>query len=122
LGMLVSLALVVTFWALALPFYLVLPGVAVEERPSLGRAYNLAAGNKVRLFWCVVLVSAIFLVLDLIIGRIGRSFGAANPLMALLLVPLNLFVLFFNVASTTSVYAVAYRILSGLPDPRITNV
>jgi len=119
LGFLVSFALVIAFMVLVTPLQLTLPAVSVEEQPSMGRAYNLATGNKWRLFWSAVLVGLIFAVINLVIRLIGMAFGSAhNPGVALLFTPISLFVTLFSAASTTSVYAVAYRIFSGLPDPR----
>lgn len=121
-GILVSAALGVAFAVLALPLQLVLPAVSVEENPSLGRSYNLASGNKLRLFCSMLLVVLFFLCLNGALILIGKAFGADQSVgVRLMLLPLNLIVMLFDVVTAKAVYAVAYRIFSGLPDPRSTQ-
>ena len=122
LGVFVSAVLVVAFVVLALPLQLTLAAVSVEESPSLGRSYNLASGNKLRLFCCMSLVALFFLLLNGALILMGKAFGADQSAgVRLMLLPLNFIVMLFDLTTAKAVYAVAYRTLSGLPDPRSTR-
>jgi len=117
-GLLVSAVLGIAFVALALPLHLVFPALAVEERASLVRAYNLANGNKLRLFCCVCPVVLFFLALNVGLALLGKALNVdQNTGARLFFLPLTHVVMFFDVVTAKSVYAVAYRVLSGLPDP-----
>jgi len=121
-GIFVSAVLGVAFVVLALPLQLVFPAASVEESPSLGRSYNLASGNKLRLFCCMFFVVLFFLLLNGALVLIGKVFGMDHSAgVKLILLPLNLIVMLFDLVTAKAVYAVAYRILSGLPDPRLAR-
>jgi hypothetical protein len=119
MGILVSLALGTALVVLTMPLNLVFPAVAVESEPSLVRSYNLGVHCKFRLFWSVSLSAALFVVLTTLVGLVGEHFGMEhNPLITLILMPVNVAVGLFSWVTSLSVPAVAYRILTGLPNPQ----
>lgn len=116
---LVSFVLFMALIILTAPLSLIYPAVAVEAEPSLARAYNLGAHSKLRLFWCLVLSTILFGLLSGGLDLLGRAFGEEREDLAnLVLVPAHLILVMFNYVSSVAIPGVAYRVLSGLPDPR----
>uniref|UniRef100_A0A7C4AHU7 Glycerophosphoryl diester phosphodiesterase membrane domain-containing protein n=1 Tax=Fundidesulfovibrio putealis TaxID=270496 RepID=A0A7C4AHU7_9BACT len=114
----VSVILSIWFFILTIPFNLVYPAVAVEREPSLMKAYHLGSGNKARLFFCVLLATVLFGALTLAAEMLPNLFlrDPESP-WRLVFLPVQLFLSLFNHVTSQTVPAVAYRILSGLPDP-----
>lgn len=119
LAMLATAALLLVFLIMTSPLSLIYPAASVEREPSLGRAYNLGAHCKLRLFFCVLLTGLLFGILqqgvEWIASAIGGRFSENGKL---LFAPVMILVWFFSYVTAAAVPAVAYRILSGLPDPR----
>lgn len=116
---LATVVLLLVFFIMTSPLQLIYAAASVEREPSLGKAYNLGAHCKVRLFFCVVLTGLLFGALQQGVDWIAGSFGGRYSQDArLLFAPVQVLVWFFSYVAATAVPAVAYRILSGLPDPR----
>jgi hypothetical protein len=115
---LVSFVLFVALIILTSPLSLVYPAVAVEDEPSLAQAYNLGAHNKLRLFWCLALSTLLFGVLGGGLDLLGKAFGEEQEWLAyLILLPAHLILTMFSYVASVAIPAVAYRVLTGLPDP-----
>jgi len=115
----VSCALALAFLVLVAPLNLIFPAAALDARPSLRAAFNLGHGARWRLFWCMFLPSLLFGILGEFLGEVSNAFGADKTVWAFLVfMPAQVLATFFNTVTSTAVPAVAYRILSGLPDPR----
>lgn len=116
---LATAGLMLVFFIMTSPLNLIYAAASVEREPSLGRAYNLGAHCKLRLFVCVVLTGLLFGVLQQGVEWIASSIGGRFSEHAkLLFAPVLVLVWFFSYVTAAAVPAVAYRILSGLPDPR----
>ncbi|WP_243358604.1 hypothetical protein [Fundidesulfovibrio terrae] len=119
LAVALTVVLVLAFFILTSPLNLVYPAAALEREPSLGRAYNLGAHRKLRLFACVFLTAALFGVLGQVVEFAASAMGAQKSgMVRLAFVPVQILLSFFSYVTATAVPAVAYRILAGLPDPR----
>lgn len=119
LALALSVFLALVFLTLTAPLNLVMPAVAVEREPSLGKAFDLGAHCKLRLFLAIALSTVFFSVLtqgvELLVRAMGgRQDGALSTLVAL---PLQVLLTFFSYVTSVAVPAVAYRFLSGLPEP-----
>ena len=118
LGILASVALILMFLILTSPLNLIYPAVAVEQDPALGKAYHLGSHRKFRIFLCVFLSALLFAVLFQLVELIGEAFGLeTGSHLGVVLIPVHLFLTFFSYVTSVAIPAVAYRILSGLPDP-----
>ncbi len=116
---LASLVLVLALLVLTAPLNLIYPAASVEANPSLGRAAHLGWPVKARLFMAMAFSSLLFTVLALAIDAVGRAFGAQdNPLVQLVLLPVQATMTLFSYVVSVSVPAEAYRVLSGLPKPQ----
>lgn len=116
---LATLALMLVFFIMTSPLNLIYAAASVEREPSLGRAYNLGAHSKLRLFFCVLLTGLLFGILQQGVEWIASAVGGRFSEHAkLLFAPVQVLVWFFSYVTAAAVPAVAYRILSGLPDPR----
>ena len=111
--------LLVSFFVLTSPLNLILPAVSVEREPSLNKAYNLGARNKLRLILAIFLSTALFTVLTQAVELGARALGGKDgeTLTVLVALPLQIFLGFFSYVTSVAVPAVAYRVLSGLPEP-----
>jgi hypothetical protein len=119
LGIALSSALALAFMVLTTPLHLVFPAVAVEPAPALGRAYNLGAHSKVRLFLAIFLSALFFAALTRLFAMAGELLSrGGHPLFVFILLPVQMGLVLFSWVTSISVPAVAYRILSGLPDPQ----
>jgi hypothetical protein len=119
LAVVIAAVLVLTFFIMISPLNLVYPAAALEREPSLGRAYNLGAHRKLRLFACVALCTIFFALLGQAVEYAALALGAQKSgLVRMAFVPVQILLSFFSYVTATAVPAVAYRILSGLPDPR----
>ena len=114
----VTLALMLVFFIMISPLNLIYPAASVEREPSLGKAYNLGAHSKLRLFFCVLLTALLFAVLEGVAEWSGKRLGGGSGLGEMFFAPVRVLLWFFSYVTATAVPAVAYRILSGLPDPR----
>lgn len=115
----VTVTLMMAFFILTSPLNLIYPAASVEREPSLNRAYSLGAHVKFRLFLCVVGSAILFAVLGQGIDSLAKAFGSGkSQLISMAVVPLQVILTFFSYVTSVGVPAVAYRILSGLPDPQ----
>jgi hypothetical protein len=120
MGLLVSVVLAVGFMILVSPLKLVYPCAAVEAQPSLGKAYNLGAENKFRLFLTWLLPGIFFFVLSSMLDRLANVFGPGYSLPKLVIIlPAQLTLLTVNLMVNLVIPALAYRFLAGLPEPGI---
>jgi hypothetical protein len=119
LAIAVSSALMLAFFILTSPLNLIYPAASVEREPSLNRAYALGSHVKFRLFLCVVLCAILFAVLGQGLDSMAKAFGSGkSQLISMAVVPLQIILTFFSYVTSVGVPAVAYRVLSGLPDPQ----
>jgi len=119
LAVAVTVALLLAFFILTAPLNLIYPAASLEAEPSLGRAYTLGSHRKVRLFLCTFLCALLFGVLGQIVEFAAGALGAGSSgTVRMVFVPVHILISFFSYVTATAVPAVAYRILSGLPDPR----
>lgn len=118
LAVFVGMVLFTIFLVLFAPFNLIYPAASVEASPSLGRAYALGAGNKLRLFAAMLAVQLLFVLLGMLVDGIGNAFGGSSKMpQVLLLFPLHLSLAFAANVLNMIVPAVAYRSFRNMPDP-----
>ena len=114
----VGMVLFVVFLVLFAPMHLIYPAVSVEAAPSLGRAYSLGAGNKLRLFAAMTAVQMLFAVLSRLVDAVGGAFCGSDKMPQMLwLTPLHVTMGFFSNVLNMIVPAVAYRFFRNMPDP-----
>jgi hypothetical protein len=107
------------FFILTSPLNLIYPAASVEREPSLNRAYTLGSQVKFRLFLCVVLSAILFAVLGQGLELVAKAFGSEkSQAIRMAVVPLQVILTFFSYVTSVGVPAVAYRVLSGMPDPQ----
>ena len=100
------------------PLLLVFPATATEEKPSLARAYALGKHCKLRLFMCSVLcIVPLSLCSILAESAFAPQRAQASTGYLLSYIGVQAILAFFMCITTEAVPAIAYRILSGLPDP-----
>jgi len=115
----VTSALILAFFILTSPLNLIYPAASVEREPSLNRAYALGSHVKFRLFLCLVLSAILFAVLGQGLDSLAKAFGSGkSQMVSMAVVPLQVILTFFSYVTSVGVPAVAYRVLSGLPDPQ----
>ena len=111
----------VTFFILITPFALVAPAAAVDDHPSLAKAYQLGKHCKLRLFLCSLLgMVCVLIMLGILLAAATPFINMQQirsqeipPVMWIVQIP----VLFLYYVLPVVIQAMAYRILSGLPDP-----
>ena len=115
----VTAALMLAFFILTSPLNLIYPAASVEREPSLNRAYTLGSHVKFRLFLCMVLSALLFAVLGQGLELMAKAFGSEkSQAIWMAVLPIQIILTFFSYVTSVGVPAVAYRVLSGMPDPQ----
>lgn len=115
----VTLVLMVAFFILTSPLHLIYPAASLEREPSLAKAYTLGAHSKLRIFLCVALTAILFALLGQAVELAPKAIGLGNSqFVKAAFVPVQIFLTFFSWVTSTAVPAVAYRVLSALPNPQ----
>ncbi|GFK96012.1 hypothetical protein NNJEOMEG_03886 [Fundidesulfovibrio magnetotacticus] len=115
----VSALLALSFLVLTSPLNLICTAASVTPRPSLGQVFHLASGARWRLFWLMFLPAALFAVLGEALTQVSNAFGADKTVLGFVVfMPAQVLLTFFSSVTSTAAPGVAWRMLSGLPDPR----
>ena len=114
----VTAALMLAFFILTSPLNLIYPAASLEREPSLNRAYTMGSHVKFRLFLCMALSAILFAVLGQGLEYMAKAFGSEkSQMISMAVVPIQVILTFFSYVTSVGVPAVAYRVLSGRPDP-----